>query len=242
MALRRDIVADTESLARAAATRLLARIDAQPERVAICLTGGSGPKRLFELLADEFSARIPWPRVHWFIGDDRFVPQHDELSNIGTARRMLLDGRAPAGNIHAIPTELATPDDAALTYQRTLQAFYGADQFEPARPLFDLVLMGMGPDGHTASLFPDAPALGERQRWVVGVETAHVAPFVPRVTLTLPALASCREMLFLVGGAEKRAVLSRVLAGEDLPAARAQSQRETVWLIDRAAWPEKFDG
>ncbi|ABD89208.1 6-phosphogluconolactonase [Rhodopseudomonas palustris] len=241
MAVRRDVVADPEELAKTAAQRLLARIDAQRERIAVCLTGGSGPKRLFELLAGEFATRIPWSRVHWFIGDERFVPLDDELSNMGTARRMLLDGRAPAENIHGIPTELATLDDAALTYQRTLQAFYGADQLDPARPLFDLVLMGLGPDGHTASLFPDSPASAEQQRWVVGVETAHVSPFVPRVTLTLPTLASCREMLFLVGGAEKRAVLSRVLAGEDLPATRAHSLSETVWLIDRAARPEEFD-
>ncbi|HEY0328614.1 MAG TPA: 6-phosphogluconolactonase [Rhodopseudomonas sp.] len=241
MAARRDIVADAEALARTAAERLLARIEAQPGRVAICLTGGSGPKRMFELLAGEFASRIPWPRVHWFIGDERFVPLDDALSNMGTAQRMLLDGRAPAETIHPIPTAMATLDDAALTYQRDLQACYGADRLNPARPLFDLVLMGLGPDGHTASLFPDAPALAEELRWVVGVETAHVAPFVPRVTLTLPTLASCREMLFLVGGAEKRAVLSRVLAGEDLPATRAHSLNETVWLIDRAALPEDVD-
>ena len=102
--------------------------------------------------------------------------------------------------------------------------------------------MGVGPDGHTASLFPGDPALDETARWVVGVAKANVEPFVPRVTLTLPALDSCREMLFEVAGAEKRAILTRVFGGENLPANRAQSAGETVWLVDQAALPESFRG
>jgi 6-phosphogluconolactonase len=100
----------------------------------------------------------------------------------------------------------------------------------------------MGPDGHTASLFPDYPAIEETERWVVGVPKAHVEPFVPRVTLTLPALNSCREMLFEVAGSEKRAILMRVLGAENLPANRAHSTGETIWLVDRAALPENFRG
>jgi 6-phosphogluconolactonase len=101
--------------------------------------------------------------------------------------------------------------------------------------------MGLGSDGHTASLFPGFPAVGETERWVVGVPEAHVEPFVPRVTLTLPALGCCREMLFEVAGAEKRAILTRVLAGENLPANRAHSSAgETIWLVDEAAQPENF--
>jgi 6-phosphogluconolactonase len=95
--------------------------------------------------------------------------------------------------------------------------------------------MGVGPDGHTASLFPDYPALAETKRWVTGVPKAHVEPFVPRVTLTLPALASCHEMLFEVAGKEKRAILDRLSHDESLPANRARSVGETVFLVDRAA-------
>jgi 6-phosphogluconolactonase len=234
-------VADAAALARAASERVLARIGGNTGRVAICLTGGSSPKRLYELLgADPCQGRIPWDRVHWFIGDDRFVPAGDARNNMAMARTIFLDRLAPADHVHPINTEAASPDAAAQSYQTELKSFYGADQLDPARPLFDVVLMGVGPDGHTASLFPGYPATLETERWVVGVPKAHVEPLVPRVTLTFPALGSCREMLFEVSGPDKRAILTRVLAGDDLPASRAHSVGETVWLADRAALPENF--
>ena len=183
--------------------------------------------------------------MHWFIGDERFVPAGDPLNNMSMARNAFLDEYAPKPNIHPIPTETASPDDpdnSAELYERELKSFYGADELDPVRPLFDLVLMGVGPDGHTASLFPGYPALDETNRWVVGVPKANVEPFVPRVTLTLAALASCREMLFEVAGAGKRTILTRVLAGENLPANRAHSTHETIWLVDQAALPENFGG
>jgi 6-phosphogluconolactonase len=239
-------VADPGAMAKAAAERVIARIAENPGRVAVCLTGGSSPKKLFQLLAtDAWRSRIPWPRVHWFIGDERFVPADDPLNNMGVARASFLDRCAPTANIHPIPTSTADPADpdrSATLYEQELKSFYGADALDPARPLFDLVLMGVGPDGHTASLFPGYPTLDEVRRWVVGVPKANVEPFVPRVTLTLPTLASCREMLFEVAGREKRAILTRVLAGENLPANRAQSTGETVWLVDQAALPENFRG
>lgn len=234
--VRRIVVADPAALAFTAAQRLLARIDANAGRVAIGLTGGSSPKQLYQLLASEaYSKRIPWDRVHWFIGDERFVPANDARNNMRMAREIFLDRFAPRGHIHPIPTDAADPDESARRYEHELKAFYGAGDLDPALPLFDLVLMGVGPDGHTASLFPDYPAITETKRWVVGVPKAHVEPFVPRVTLTLPALASCREMLFELAGEEKRAILTRLLAGENLPANRARSIGETVLLVDRAA-------
>jgi 6-phosphogluconolactonase len=234
--INRIVVADPAALAIAAAERMMARIDANSDRIAICLTGGSSPKQLYQLLAsDTYAKRIPWDRVHWFIGDERFVPPSDPLNNMATARKLFLDRLAPEDHIHPIPTDVANPDESAEAYERELKAFYGAGNLDPARPLFDLVLMGVGPDGHTASLFPDYPALAETKRWVVGVPQAHVEPFVPRVTLTLLSLASCHEMLFEIAGKEKRAILDKLSKDESLPANRARSLGETVVLADRAA-------
>jgi 6-phosphogluconolactonase len=232
-------VADPATLAKTAAERLIARIAANEGRAAVCLTGGSSPKKLYALLAsDPYQSRIPWDRVHWFIGDERFVPANDALNNMHMARQAFLDRCSPLVNVHPISTDAANPDEAAHRYEAELKSFYGADSLDPARPLFDFVLMGVGPDGHTASLFPGYPAVAETARWVVGIPKANVEPFVPRVSLTLPTLGSCREMLFEVSGADKRPILARVLAGEDLPANRAHSTGDTTWLVDAAALPE----
>jgi 6-phosphogluconolactonase len=237
------VVADPAALETAAADRVIAGVAANAGRVAICLAGGSSPKQLFQLLAtDAYRSRIPWDRVHWFIGDERFVPVDDPRHNMAMARREFLDASAPAANIHPIPTDSASPEEAARRYQRELKSFYGADQLDPARPLFDVVLLGVGPDGHTASLFPGYPAVEQTEPWVVDVPTANVEPFVPRVTLTLPALNCCRQMLFEASGPAKRAILRRVFDGENLPAHRAHAVGETVWLVDKAALPENFSG
>ena len=142
----------------------MARIAANGDRVAICLTGGSSPKQLYQLLANEpYRSRIPWDRVHWFIGDERFVPADDPLNNMRMARQAFLNRCAPLVNIHPIATDAANPDEAARRYEAELKSFYGADKLDPARPLFDVVLMGVGPDGHTASLFPGYPAIEENR-------------------------------------------------------------------------------
>jgi len=237
------IVADADALAQAAATHLMARLAEPRDRFAVCLTGGSSPEGLYRLLPSEpYRSRIPWERVHWFWGDDRFVPPNDARSNAGAARRLFLDRVAPpAANIHPIPTDADNVDAAAQRYAAELRAFYGTERLDPSRPLFDLVLMGVGNDGHTASLFPGQRQVDETERWAVGVPEAGMEPFVPRVSLTLPALASTREMLFLVVGRGKRQILARIMAGADLPAARAHAQGDLVWLVDREATPERRD-
>jgi 6-phosphogluconolactonase len=238
MSISRQIIVtrDAAALADAAAQRLVSRISRSADPLAICLTGGSTPKRLYELLATRhWREQIPWRRVHWFIGDDRFVSQEDSLSNSGMARRAFLDVCAPLQNVHPIRTDVATADESARLYETELHVF---GSMRADGPLFDLVLLGVGPDGHTASLFPGYPASGETKRWVTGVPQANVAPFVPRVSLTLPCLASTHEMLFLASGHDKKDILSRVFAGDDLPAGRAHAESgETIWLIDEAATP-----
>src|SRR5580704_16109849 len=185
------VAADAAALAEAAAQRLINRV-ARNGRSAVCLTGGSSREGLYRLLAGEpWRGKVPWDRVHWFMGDDRFVPLADPRSNMGIAKQLFLDRvPAPRGNVHPIPTDANYPEGAANIYEDELKSFYGADKLDPARPLFDLVLMGLGPDGHVASLYPQSRALDEKQRWVVGVAKAGWEPFVPRVTLTLPAHAS----------------------------------------------------
>jgi 6-phosphogluconolactonase len=234
------VVTDAAALAETAARRLIARVT-RGDRAAVCLTGGSSPLGLYHLLAQHpWREQVPWERVHWFMGDDRFVAENDPLSNMGAARRAFLDHvAAPRQNIHPIPTNTNHPEGAARLYEDELKQFYGTDRLDPARPLFDLVLMGLGPDGHTASLFPHSPALEEKHRWALGVAQAGMEPFVPRVTLTFPALASTREMLFLIEDADKRPILKRVLAGEDLPAHRAYANGDLVWLVIQAAAPER---
>ena len=208
------LVADAATLAQSAARRLIDRVR-HGDRAAVCMTGGSSPLGLYRLLAEEpLRSEVPWARVHWFMGDDRFVPESDPLSNMGATRRAFLDRvSAPPQNIHPIPIAANDPGDAAHRYEDELKRFYGAHRLDPGRPLFDIVLMGLGRDGHTASLFPNSPALEEKQRWVVGVAKAGMEPFVARVTLTFPALAATREMLFLIDSADKRQIVARVFAG-----------------------------
>lgn len=230
-----------EAVAQAAAAacrRIMA--NAPRDRIAICLSGGSTPRRLYKLLVErDHDVRIPWDRVHWFWGDERFVPMRDERSNAGMAWRAFL-GHAPAPIeiVHLVTIDGHSPEHSAEFYQTELKRFYGAAELDPARPLFELVLLGLGQDGHTASLFPRSQALEERERWVTSVEEAGQEPYVPRVTLTLPALQSAREVLFLVCGPAKREAMARVLAGEDLPAARVRPVGRLRWLVDRVAAPE----
>ena len=231
-----EIFPDGDSVARAAADRLVALCAGSArERIAVCLSGGSTPKRLYTLLGGpDYVSALPWERLHWFFGDDRFVPWTDDLSNLHMARSAFGAAPIPEGHLHGIPTD-GTLDEAAGVYAETLKAFYGADRLDPARPLFDLVLLGLGEDGHTASLFPGKPAVDEREAWVAPVPEAGLTPFVPRVTLTFPALASARQLLVLVTGAGKQGPLTRIAGGEDLPARRISSTGTLTWLLDRAA-------
>jgi 6-phosphogluconolactonase len=227
---------DRRQMADACAAWLVERIAQTQGRFAIALSGGSTPKPLYALLATPGIARqIPWDRVHVFWGDERFVPADHPDNNARMARETLLSHvPIPAANVHAMPTD-GEPEAAAAAYQRTLQDYYGAATLDPARPLFDVNLLGMGDDGHTASLFPGAPQLDEASAWVVAVRDQKPET---RITLTYPALASARTVLFMVEGAAKQSTLTRVFAGDRaLPAARVHVDGELVWYLDKSAAP-----
>jgi 6-phosphogluconolactonase len=204
----------------------------------VSLSGGSTPKALFALLASgEFIGRFPWQKVSWYWGDERFVPYDHPESNYRMAREaMLAKAPVPPGNIHPVPTDGA-PEDAALRYERTLQDAYGATTLDSARPLFDVTLLGLGPDGHTASLLPGERVLEERRRWVAAV--SHGRPEI-RITMTYPVIESSRYVAFLVAGREKAGILQTIRAGGSrVPAARVRPVGELLWFVDRAAAGEE---
>jgi 6-phosphogluconolactonase len=230
---------NAETLAHDVAEWLCALAIASDRNFAICLSGGSTPKRLYERLADpSFASRFPWRRAHWFWGDERFVPHDHPDSNYRMAREALLSRvPVPDDNIHAVPTEGLSPEQAAAAYEATLKRFYGADVLAPDRPLFDVMLLGIGDDGHTASLFPGQPALQENRHWVVAVIGAKSEA---RITLTYPALDSSRDVAFLATGDGKRDVIARAQAGDrTIPAANVRPVGHLHWFTDRAAAPAR---
>jgi 6-phosphogluconolactonase len=227
----------TEALAHDAAEWLCNLAVASEGAFAVNLSGGSTPRRLYEnLAAPEIASRFPWTRAHWFWGDERFVPHDHPDSNYRMAREAFLSRvPAPAGNIHAIPTEGLSPDQAAAAYEMTLKRFYGAGELAPDRPLFGVTLLGIGDDGHTASLFPGQPALQEMRRWAVAVIGAKSEA---RITLTYPAIDSSRDLAFLATGRDKRGIVTRAQAGDRaLPATMVRPIGRLHWFTDRAAAP-----
>lgn len=200
-------------------------------RFAVALSGGTTPLPLYARLASEpYPTEIDWPRVHVFWGDERCVPTDHPASNYRAAREAVLDHvPLPPENVHRIFGELS-PDRAAERYRGTLDAQLGREG------RLDLVLLGVGRDGHTASLFPGDPALEEEE--LDAVTVVHPGGEHPRVTLTFPALRRARETVILAVGKEKRDIVRRIDAGEVLPAALAVPEDgEVLWLLDRDAAP-----
>jgi 6-phosphogluconolactonase len=229
------ICPDLESLSHQAARRLLAACRATQKEprtpIRLALAGGSTPRCLYELLAgSEFRDKIPWSQVHFFWGDERMVPQDHPQSNYRMAQEALLK-HVPVlrSNIHPILTQ-ASPEEAAQAYENELRKHFGRGV-----PAFDLVLLGLGGDGHTASLFPGAGALEEKQRLAVAHRPGQKG--FDRVTLTLPVLNQARRVFFLVAGKDKATALqAAVTGGGQLPAQQvAPRNGELVWLVDAAA-------
>lgn len=220
-----------------AAARLFVQIAAEAIAEKGCfqvlLSGGQTPRRLYELLAaSPLREEIAWDKVQIFWGDERYVPADDEQSNQRMVRQSLLDHVAiPLEHIHPIPFA-ATPQSAAQEYEKTLKNLFAGNI-----PSFDLILLGIGSDGHTASLFPATAALNEQDHWVTAVQ--HPQDGSWRITLTFPVLNQAGIVAFVVAGAAKAAVLQRILEGSELPGLPAQQIRplsgNLYWLMDQAA-------
>lgn len=239
MKMETRVFPDIDALSRGALEELLRVMqDAikQRGRFTIALCGGRTPAKLYTLWAhaENYGLETPWDRVHLFWGDERYVPQDDPLSNYRMTRKTLIEQVAiPAANVHAVPTNLPTPERAAEAYEAELRGFFGGDA-----PAFDLQLLGLGVEGHTASLFPGSPALDEKQRWVLAVEAPAKPP--RRITLTPVVLNQGRNSFFLVAGADKREILAALRSEPDskpsqYPAGRIRSAGRTLWLLDQAA-------
>jgi len=206
-------------------------------RFTIALSGGSTPRNLYNLLATNARTSLPWDRMFFFFGDERHVPPTDKESNFRMANEaMLSKAPIPETNIFRVPAENPDATAVAEAYEQTLRKFFG---LEPGQvPVFDLILLGLGPDGHTASLFPGTDALAEKNRLVV---SNWVAKFnTHRITFTLPVLNAAREVAFLVSGSDKAPALQAVLqsdaAGEKYPAKLVHpANGRLIWLVDRAA-------
>jgi 6-phosphogluconolactonase len=232
---------DSDALAAAAGERLIGVIEsaaAARGRALIVLTGGGNGNRLLRYLEAQ-RKRVDWNKVHMFWGDERYVTEDDDERNDKQARDALLDHiDIPARNVHTMPAsdgELGNDlGAAALAYEQVLAA--NAEPGDPA-PNFDVHLLGVGPEGHINSLFPDTPAVRERTRLVVGINDSPKPPRM-RITLTLPAVQRSRQVWLLVSGAEKADAVAAAVGGADpvsVPAAGAIGRENTVWFLDAEA-------
>ena len=205
----------------------------------LALSGGETPRRLFETLASDPTG-IEWENVHLFWGDERFVPADDPSNNFRSVSEALLRKiEIPDKNIHSVPVDAPAAVRAAEIYEQELREFFGID--EAGLPEFDLVLLGLGDDGHTASIFPGSPVIEEKKKWVSAVTAPQGAAPVERVTLTLPVINAARNIFFLVSGESKADVLHDILfagrlAADEYPAAMISPDGPLVWFVDRAVY------
>src|ERR687890_1563724 len=208
------VYGSSEELAEAAAREFAAKAEEAFEergRFAVVLAGGSTPESTYQILARDYSDRIAWSKVYVFFGDERAVPPHHKDSNLKMASELLLD-HVPVGNVHRIRGELP-PEEAAEAYEEELRTFFQTEDV----PRFDLILLGIGADGHTASLFPWTPALNVHDRWVVANPVLKLD--TTRITLTIPVINAARAVIFLVAGGDKAEALGEIPEGHADPRA-----------------------
>jgi 6-phosphogluconolactonase len=226
-------IADLSEAALDDILRIVNDAVAKRGRFSIALAGGHTPAELYALWADKYKTKTPWDRVHLFFGDERFVPEDDLLSNYRMARETLIAHvPIPKENVHPMLTNFPSPEKAAEAYEVELRKYFGET------PSFDVQLLGLGAEGHTASLFPGSPALDEQRRWVLAVRVPAEPP--QRLTLTPVVLNQGLNTFFLVAGENKRKILA-ALRGEPqdvpskYPAGRIRPARGVVWYLDQAA-------
>ncbi len=212
-------------LVAAAAGEALARRDL----FVLALSGGTTPRLLYQTLAaPPYRESLPWDKTYFFWSDERCVPPNHPDSNYCLAWETLLSHLPIAGEqIHRLPGEVRPPERGAAEFEREMRDLFVSRDLRGGFPVFDLILLGVGPDGHTASLFPGRPALEERERWVVAEPQPGCPPFVPRLTLTLSVLNAARQAIFLVAGQDKQAVVAHP---ENYPAGRVQADK-VLWLV-----------
>jgi 6-phosphogluconolactonase len=240
-----EILPDKDALAARAAdlfAQAAQEAAAARGRFTAALSGGDAPQPLYRLLArQQFAQKIPWRRVHLYWGDERCVPPDHDESNYAMAERLFIRHvPVPEGQVHRIRGE-EPPEEAASAYEQTLRELAALERPQSELPVFDLVLLGLGPDGHTASLFPHSPALDEEER----LSVTSQAPEEPRdrVTITYPAINAARRIWFLVSGEKKAGMVAEVLEGLRVPkAVPAQAvapyKGSLTWLLDEAAASE----
>jgi len=235
---------DLESMSEAAASEVAELIEASTGPFSIALSGGSTPLRLYELLAAG-STSIDWEKVHIFWGDERFVPADSPESNFGNVRSALIEKiDIPDENIHRIPVDAATAVEAAEMYEKELREYFGI--IENGYPTFDLILLGLGDDGHTASIFPGDPVIEEQERWAAAVKAGAGIEPSERITLTLPVLNAARNIFFLVSGESKADALHDILfmgrmAAEQYPGAMISPGGSLTWYVDSSAYGGDLD-
>ncbi len=239
----RHIYADADALAKAAAVELLhhaQRCVTERGLFTLSLAGGSTPRKLYTLLANDPAFReFPWAQTHLFFGDERQVPpSHLDSNYLMVTTTLLSTGLVPAANVHRVHTELPDANMTAADYDIELRTFFNATMRFNNCPRFDVILLGMGPDGHTASLFPDSKALEEKDRWVVANWVEKFKSF--RITFTFPVLNAARSVMLLVAGADKTEMIHNVLVADrkatTFPVQRVQPlDGIKTWMLDRAA-------
>lgn len=221
----------------------------------LALSGGKSPRRLYQLLAGPpFLEAIPWEQTHLFWGDERLVPADHPESNSGQAFQALLSKiPIPEKNIHPIPTEKGPGPMAAAEYEEEIRGFFqikaNPDDLPalPGPPSFDLILLGIGPDGHTASLFPGDPALEDGGRLAAFVPLSPLPPFLPRITMTLSLINQAEAVVFLVSGKDKTGIIRTILNDPEkarslYPAARVNPKGKSCWFIRETRRPESEGG